>query len=58
MDRINHRHLCHICDERTELKCSDCAINLKAEVYVCENSKCRDEHEKRYCAGPNRQVNR
>src|SRR5882757_2461851 len=54
MDRINDRHLCHICEERTELKCSDCAINLKAEVFVCENPKCRDEHENRYCSGPNR----
>jgi hypothetical protein len=49
---------CHICDKRTELKCSDCAINLRAEVFVCENPKCRDEHEKRYCAGPQRQIHR
>jgi hypothetical protein len=47
---------CHICDQHTELKCSDCMINLKAEVFVCENPKCLDEHEKRYCAGPQRQV--
>ena len=57
-DRMNGRHLCHICDERTELKCSDCAINLHAEVFVCKNPKCRDEHEQRYCAGPQRQIKR
>jgi hypothetical protein len=47
---------CHICGKPTDMACSDCQINLRATVYVCPDSTCRDEHEKRYCAGSDRQV--
>lgn len=49
---------CHICDAPTDLACSDCRINLRATVYVCGRGECRDEHERRYCAGPQRQIKR
>lgn len=36
---------CHICNEPTNLCCSDCAITLGAHVYVCNKQLCSDEHE-------------
>ena len=40
---------CHVCDQPTTLACSDCAIDLRAVIYVCNKTQCRDEHEKK-CA--------
>lgn len=40
---------CHVCDQPTTLACSDCAIDLRAVIYVCNKAQCRDEHEKK-CA--------
>lgn len=40
---------CHVCDDQTTFACSDCAIDLRATVYVCSKLRCRDEHEKK-CA--------
>lgn len=37
---------CHICGASTDLACSDCQIDLKARVWVCQNSDCRDAHER------------
>lgn len=38
---------CIICKVETILACSDCAINSggKLSIHICENSKCRKEHE-------------
>lgn len=36
---------CSVCDEQTTLACSDCAIDLRAVVYVCKKTECRDHHE-------------
>lgn len=35
---------CHVCGQRTNLRCADCQIDLAARVYVCANPKCRDRH--------------
>jgi hypothetical protein len=41
---------CHICYEQTTFACSDCAIDLRAVVYVCSKLECRAAHEKK-CPG-------
>ena len=39
------RKHCSVCDQQTRMACSDCAIDLRAVVYVCEKKSCRDAHE-------------
>lgn len=38
---------CVVCGTATILACSDCAIDSwgKNPVHICDNPKCRDEHE-------------
>lgn len=36
---------CSVCDQQTTLACSDCAIDLRATVYVCTRNECRAAHE-------------
>jgi len=44
-DAIDHMPRCSCCGAVTDLACSDCRIDTKAAVYVCERSECRDRHE-------------
>src|SRR5271157_1585780 len=37
---------CVVCDNITEWACSDCRIDTQTTVWVCNRTKCRDEHEK------------
>lgn len=41
---------CTICSELTELRCSDCAIDLRLKIAVCKKSVCRDTHETIKCS--------
>ena len=36
---------CSICDGQTTTACSDCAIDLRATVYVCSKAGCRKAHD-------------
>lgn len=36
---------CSICDVETTTACSDCAIDLRATVYVCSKATCRKAHD-------------
>lgn len=46
---------CSICKKLTEYLCADCVIDKKEYIPVCENPKCRDEHEKQgVCSRPNK----
>ena len=46
------QHYCHICEDKTDLACSDCRITFGASVYVCSKPFCRNEHERGYCCKP------
>ena len=37
--------ICHVCKNPTDFCCSDCAIDLGANVYVCVNEACRRAHD-------------
>lgn len=39
------KKLCTVCGDKTLWACSDCQIDLRTTVYVCEKPACRDEHE-------------
>lgn len=41
---------CSICKTLTEYRCADCAIDKKEYIPVCENPKCRDLHEEKFCS--------
>lgn len=47
---IEAKKVCHVCGDKTDLACSNCAINFLATVHVCSKSSCRDEHERK-CYG-------
>lgn len=36
---------CHICRVDTLFICSDCQIDFNTSIYICNNNKCRGEHE-------------
>jgi predicted RNA-binding Zn-ribbon protein involved in translation (DUF1610 family) len=36
---------CVICGELTMWACSDCRIDTQTDVWVCNNTGCRDKHE-------------
>lgn len=40
-----NKESCIICGTPTVYACSDCAIDGKPGVHVCENPTCRDRHE-------------
>lgn len=40
-----HRRVCSVCGEGTELCCSDCRMNFATAVHVCKKSSCREAHE-------------
>lgn len=47
LDRLKAKRVCTICGSSTDMACSDCRIDLATKVFVCANSGCRDEHEKK-----------
>lgn len=44
--KLNRLRGCTQCGALTDLCCSDCQIDLKALVRVCERPECRDGHER------------
>lgn len=36
---------CTVCGSPTDIACSDCRIDFQTTIYVCNTSKCQDEHE-------------
>ena len=41
---------CVVCGARTSYCCSDCAIDGKGKVYICELDTCRDTHQRDHAA--------
>lgn len=45
IEQVIARRQCSICDQETIKACSDCAIDLRAVVYVCGKPDCIRAHE-------------
>jgi hypothetical protein len=46
----DRQKVCHVCGTQTLMACSDCRLNFGAVIYVCTNTVCRAEHERK-CYG-------
>ena len=49
---------CVVCGQPTQWGCSDCRMDFKVTIYVCPNTSCRNEHEKKCPQAMNERVSR